>query len=162
VFFPNHRSDILDFATQMAAQGIRPELEVYNAAMLEEVEFLLAQEILDPPYVVNFVLHTPTQGGSRGTAANLVDLVERARNLKVPAEQLRIGVSSMGGTQLPITTIAMAMDLNIRVGLEDNVMWARGELARDNAQLVERAVRIANELQRPVATPAETRELLGL
>lgn len=162
VFFPNHRSDILDFAAQMAERGIRPELEVYNAAMLEEVEFLLSREILDPPYVINFVLHTPTQGGSRGTAANLVDLVERARNLPVPAEQLRLAVSSMGRTQLPITTIAMAMDLNIRVGLEDNVMWARGELARDNAQLVERAVRIAGELQRPVATPAQTRALLGL
>jgi 3-keto-5-aminohexanoate cleavage enzyme len=162
VFFPNHRADILDFATRMAARGIRPELEVYNAAMLEEVAFLLSCEILDPPYVINFVLHTPTQGGSRGTAANLVDLVQRTRDLPVAAHDLRLGVSSMGRTQLPITTIALAMDLHVRVGLEDNVMWARGVLARDNAQLVERAVRIAGELQRPVATPAQTRELLGL
>ncbi len=162
VFFPNHRSDIIDFATRMAERGIRPELEVYSAAMLEEVEFLLSRRILEPPYVINFVLHTPTQGGSRGTAANLVDLVARARELPVAADELRLNVSSMGRTQLPITTIATAMDLNIRVGLEDNVMGSRDELAKDSAQLVERAVRIAAELQRPVAVPAETRASLGL
>jgi 3-keto-5-aminohexanoate cleavage enzyme len=162
VFFPNHRSDIIDFARRMAAAGVRAELEVYSSAMLEEVEHLLDLGILGPPYVVNFVLHTPTQGGSRGTARNLVDLVQRTRDLAVPPEDLRLGVSSMGRTQLPMTTIAMAMGLNVRVGMEDNVMWSRDELVRDNAQLVERAVRIAAELQRPVATPSQARALLGL
>ena len=49
----------------------------------------------------------------------------------------------MGATQLPMTTIAMAMGLNVRVGMEDNVFYRRGELLADNAQLVERTVRIA-------------------
>jgi len=162
VFFPNHRSDILDFANRIAERGIRPELEVYNSAMLEEVEFLIGQEIIGPPYIINFVLHTPTQGGQRGTATNLVDMVERARKLPVPEEQLRINVSSMGRTQLPITTIGMAMDLHVRVGMEDNVMWSSKEQVSDSAQLVERSVRIATELQRPVASPAEARQILGL
>ena len=67
----------------------------------------------------------------------------------------------MGPTQLPLTTIALAMGLNVRVGMEDNVLYRRGEPLRDNAQLVERAVRIARELDREPATPAQARELLG-
>ena len=162
VFFPNHRSDIERFAQEMRRRDVRPEFEVYNSAMLEEVAYLLSLAILEPPYVVNFVLHTPTQGGQRGTPQNLLDMVERSGDLGVPRQELRLNVTSMGATQLPITTIALAMGLNIRVGMEDNVMWARGQLLRNNAQLVERAVRIAHELQREPATPAQAREMLAL
>ena len=137
VFFPNHRSDIERFAQEMRRRDVRPEFEVYNSAMLEEVAYLLSLDILEPPYVVNFVLHTPTQGGQRGTPQNLLDMVERSGDLGVPRQELRLNVTSMGATQLPITTIALAMGLNIRVGMEDNVMWARGQLLRNNAQLVE-------------------------
>src|SRR3954463_1211162 len=146
VFFANHRSDIERFAREIAARDVRPELEVYSAAMLEEVVHLLTLDVLAPPYVVNFVFHTPTQGGTRGTPENLLDGVTRLRTLGVAWEDLRINVTSMGATQLPLTTIAMAMGLNVRVGMEDNVLFRRGEPLDDNAQLVERAVRIAREL----------------
>jgi 3-keto-5-aminohexanoate cleavage enzyme len=162
VFFANHRSDIERFAREIAERGVRPELEVYSAAMLEEVQHLLSLDILEPPYVVNFVLHTPTQGGSRGTPENLHDLMARVRALGVPEESLRINVSAMGPTQLPLTTMALAWGLNIRVGMEDNVLYRRGEPLESNAQLVERAVRIATELDRPVATPEQAREVLAL
>jgi len=162
VFFANHRSDIERFAREIAARDVRPELEVYSAAMLEEVQHLLSLELLQPPYVINFVLHTPTQGGVRGTPYNLSDMVLRLRELPVAWEDLRINVSSMGPTQLPMTTIALAMGFNIRVGMEDNVLYRRGEPLVDNAQLVERAVRIAAELDRRPATPDEARELLAL
>lgn len=156
VFFSNHRSDILRFAREMRRRGVKPELEVYNMAMIEEAEHLLAQGILEPPYVINYVLQTPTQGGLRGTPVNLVEMARR-----LPAGCI-LNISSMGKTQLPITTMAAAMGLNIRVGMEDNVYYRRGELVRDNAQLVERAVRVCRELQREPATPAEARALLGL
>ena len=162
VFFPNHRSDIVRFAEAIREHGVRPELEVYSVAMLEEVEHLLSLEILEPPYAINLVLHTPTQGGERGTPRNLSDAVERLRDLPVAPEDLRVTVSSMGATQLPITTIAIAMGLNVRVGMEDNVLFRRGEPVVDNAQLVERTVRIANELDRRPATPDEAREQLAL
>ena len=77
VFFPNHRDDIERFAHEIREHDVRPELEVYSVAMLEEVEHLLSLEILEPPYAINLVLHTPTQGGQRGTPRNLVDAVER-------------------------------------------------------------------------------------
>jgi 3-keto-5-aminohexanoate cleavage enzyme len=162
VFFANHRSDIERFAREIAERNVRPELEVYSAAMLEEVAHLLGLGVFEPPYVVNFVLHTPTQGGVRGTPYNLSDMVLRLRELPVAWEDLRINVSAMGPTQLPMTTIALAMGFNIRVGMEDNVLYRRGEPLVDNAQLVERAVRIAAELDRRPATPDEARELLLL
>ena len=159
VFFANHRSDIERFAREIAARDVRPELEVYSAAMLEEVEHLIGLGILTAPYVINLVFHTPTQGGTRGTPENLVDAVTRIRAL---GEDVRINVSSMGASQLPMTTIALAMGLNVRVGMEDNVFYRRGEPLESNAQLVERTVRIARELDREPATPAQARELLAL
>jgi 3-keto-5-aminohexanoate cleavage enzyme len=162
VFFANHRSDIERFAREIASRNVKPELEVYNSAMLEEVAYLLSLDILWPPYTINFVLHTPTQGGQRGTPRNLFDMLERLDELPVPKEDLRINVSSMGRTQLPITTIALAMGLNVRVGMEDNVVFRQGEPLENNAQLVERAVRTASELDRCAATPGEAREVLGL
>jgi 3-keto-5-aminohexanoate cleavage enzyme len=159
VFFPNHRDDIERFAREIRERGVRPELEVYSAAMIEEVAHLLSLDILEEPYAINFVLHTPTQGGHRGTPRDLLDMVQRASEL--PGE-LRLTVSSMGATQLPITTIGLAMGLNVRVGMEDNVMYRRGEPVTSNAQLVERTVRIARELERRPATPDEAREQFGI
>jgi 3-keto-5-aminohexanoate cleavage enzyme len=156
VFFSNHRSDIERFAQEMRARGVKPELEAYNEAMIEEAEHLIAKRLLEPPYVLNCVLHTPTQGGLRGTPRNLMGMVER-----LPPDTICF-VSSMGRTQLPITTMAMAMGLNARVGMEDNVYYRRGELVEHNARLVERTVRVARELEREPATPAEARAILGL
>jgi 3-keto-5-aminohexanoate cleavage enzyme len=156
VFFSNHRSDIERFAREMKRRGVKPELEVYSQAMLEEAEYLIGIGLLEPPYVINFVLHTPTQGGERGTPQNLIELARR-----LPPNAIG-NVSAMGRTQLPITTIAIAMGLNVRVGMEDNVYYRHGELVTDNAQLVARTVCMARELEREPATPDEAREMLGL
>ena len=68
----------------------------------------------------------------------------------------------IGPLQLPINTLSLIMGGHIRVGMEDNVYYRRGELAKSNAQFVERAVRLCHELNREVATPAQAREMLGL
>jgi len=162
VFFPNHRSDIERFAHEMHTRGVKPEFECYSAVMLEELAALLSLEIFEPPYAVNFVLHTPTQGGARGTPRNLLDMAERLDELPVDTASLRVTASAMGATQLPLTTMACAMGLNVRVGMEDNVLFRRGEPAVDNAQLVRRTVRIAEELGRPAATADQARAMLGL
>src|SRR4029434_7310075 len=109
-FFSNHRSDIVRFAEEMRARGVKPELEAYNEAMLEQAEYLIGTGLLDPPYVVNCVLHTPTQGGLRGTPRTLMGMLDRM------SPNSLVNVSSMGRTQLPITTMALTMGLNVRVG----------------------------------------------
>jgi 3-keto-5-aminohexanoate cleavage enzyme len=156
VFFSNHRSDIVRFAKEMRARGVKPELEAYNEAMLEEAEYLIGTGLLEPPYIINCVLHTPTQGGLRGTPRNLMGMLDR-----LPSQAI-CNVSSMGRTQLPITTMALSMGLNVRVGMEDNVYYRRGELVEHNARLVARTVRIARELEREPASPEEARTALGL
>jgi len=71
-------------------------------------------------------------------------------------------VVSIGKHQLPLSAMVLAMGGNIRVGMEDNVYYSHGVLAVSNAQLVERAVRIARELGREIATPDEAREMLHM
>ena len=161
VFFANHRDDIERFAHEIRARAIKPELEIYSAVMVEEAAYLLGLGIFEPPYSINFVLHTPTQGGSRGTPRNLLDMAQRLDELPVSPGDLRVTVSAMGATQLPLSTIATAIGCHVRVGMEDNVFYRRGQLLHSNAELVQRAVRIAVELERRPATPAEARELLG-
>lgn len=82
--------------------------------------------------------------------------------LLAPEMCSRINVSSMGATQLPITTTALAMGLHVRVGMEDNVFYRRGQLVHDNAELVARTVRIAHELDRRPASPEEARATFAL
>jgi uncharacterized protein (DUF849 family) len=77
VFFANHRADIERFAHEIRARNVKPEFEVYSSVMLEEVAHLLSLNLLEPPYAINFVLHTPTQGGQRGTPQNLLDMHAR-------------------------------------------------------------------------------------
>jgi 3-keto-5-aminohexanoate cleavage enzyme len=67
-----------------------------------------------------------------------------------------------GRHQLPFATMGILFGGHVRVRLEDNVYYRQGELATSNAQLVERVVRIAEELGREVATPAQARDILAL
>jgi len=71
-------------------------------------------------------------------------------------------VTPVGAAQLPLTTMAMILGGCIRVGMEDNIYYRKGELVKNNAQFVARAVRIARELNKEPATPDEARKILGL
>ena len=80
---------------------------------------------------------------------------------ELPADSLWL-CSGIGPFQLPMTTLATLMGGHVRVGLEDNVYYRRGEKAKSNAQLVERAARVAHEMNREVATPRQARQMLGI
>ncbi len=151
----NPRAQIEWFAAEMRDRGVKPELEVYNPTMLEEVVRLIETGLLTPPINIGLVLGAHGQGAAEGTWQNLCHTIQR-----VP-EGANVNVIAIGRAQLPLTTMGLAMGLNVRVGLEDNIRYSRSELARDNAQLVQRAVRVARELQLEPATPARAREILG-
>lgn len=160
--FPNLRSSIRAFAEEMNRQSVKPELEVYDMSMLDEVSYFVEEGLLRPPLVINFVLGTPSQGGLPATPENLVELYRRVKERFGLGEGgAEINVTSCGDRQLPVSTMAMAMGLNVRVGMEDNVFYRPEELVQSNAQLVERTVRIARELNLEPATPEEVRGLLG-
>lgn len=151
--FANPWPLIKEFARSLQARAIKPELEIFDAGMLENVRRLLREGLLQPPLHVDFVLGVP--GGLAGTVRNLSYLVD---SLPVGSTW---SVAGIGRSQLPLAMAALAMGGHVRVGLEDNIYYRRGELA-DNRRLVERIVRLAGELERPVATPAEARKILGL
>ena len=152
----NARSDIEAFAREMLDRGIKPEMEVYNHGMLREVDNLIQKGLLKKPYYINFVLGMAYQGAVEGTADNLLTL-----RMLLPADSL-YNVTAVGAAQLPMTTLSMLLGGMARVGLEDNLYFARGVPAKGNEQLVARTVRLAGELGLEIASPDEAREMLGL
>jgi 3-keto-5-aminohexanoate cleavage enzyme len=154
VFF-NHPRDIVALAARMHQNGVMPELEIYEAGMLESAFRLAKQGILREPLHFQFVLGVP--GGMSGDPRNLFHLVSL-----LPSDQFHWGVAGVGRYQLPLAVQAIIMGGHVRVGFEDNIFYRKGELAVSNAQLVERIVRIARELGREVATPDQARKILGI
>ena len=152
--FYNHPRDIVGLAAKMREHDVMPELEIYEAGMLESAFRLAKQGILREPMHFQFVLGVP--GGMSGDPRNLMHLVSM-----LPSG-VHWGVAGIGRFQLPLAVQALVMGGHIRVGFEDNIFYHKGEVAKSNAQLVERIARIAKEIGRPVATPAETRKLLSL
>jgi 3-keto-5-aminohexanoate cleavage enzyme len=152
--FDNPPDLIEALAKRMAADGVRPELEVYDVGMLGTAGRLLDDGLIADPPLYNFVLGVP--GGIPASAENLLALL---------ANRPRPGpwtVTGVGRHQLPLITMACVLGGHMRVGFEDNVYYSKGEPAESNAQLVARARRIAEELGRPVASPDDARRILGV
>lgn len=138
---------------KMNEYGVRPELEIFDKGHIANARKLARERLLSLPQHADLVLGVP--GGLEATVANLADLVD---NLP---EGCTWSVAGIGRQQLPMAMAAIAMGGHVRVGLEDNLHYSRGRLAR-NEELVARVVRIAAEAERKVATPDQARKLLGL
>jgi 3-keto-5-aminohexanoate cleavage enzyme len=154
--FMNLRSEIESFARTMLDCGIKPELEVYNPSMFGEVANLIERGLLAEPCYINFVMNVGGMGGYPGTPRNLLTMVDG-----LPPDAV-FNVSGVGSAQIAMSTMAILLGGHVRVGLEDNVLYRKGELAASNSQFVARVARIAGELGRQVATPKEAREILGI
>jgi 3-keto-5-aminohexanoate cleavage enzyme len=151
---PYTYGQIHQFAAEMKQRGIKPELEIYHPGCAWVVDYLIENHLLEEPYWIQTVMGYQT--GSFPTVDNVLQLLK-----EFPAGALWL-CSAIGPFQLPLTTLATLMGGHVRVGLEDNVYYSRGRKAVSNAEFVQRAVRIAQDLNRPVATPAEARQMLGL
>lgn len=148
----NTRDLINNLHEEMLNRGIKPELEVFNGGHLNE-SMQIWDELESPPYV-NLVF-----GGGTTTIPHPRNLVTLVDNLPPDTE---FNILGFGQHQLPLTTQGLLLGGHVRVGLEDNSYYRQGEPAESNAQLVNRAVRIANELERPVASPNDARSILGI
>ncbi len=145
---------IVQFAEAMRQYGVKPELEVFDAGMIANAFRLRQLGLIADP--LHFDLVLGVRGGLPASARNLVYLVD-----SLPPEA-SWSVAGIGRAQTPMAMMALAMGGHVRVGFEDNIYYRRGELAQSNAQLVARVARLAAELGRPVATPQQAREMLGL
>jgi 3-keto-5-aminohexanoate cleavage enzyme len=153
--FSNMPNEIELFVSKMRDRGVKPELEVYDLAMFRDVDSVIEKGLVEKPYYINLVLGMKYQGACDATPKILSLLYDF-----LPADAI-FNVTPVGSAQNPLTTMGMIMGGCIRVGLEDNILYRKGELAT-NVQLVERAVRIARELGKEPTTPEETRKILGL
>ncbi|HEY4433712.1 MAG TPA: 3-keto-5-aminohexanoate cleavage protein [Candidatus Cybelea sp.] len=151
--FENSFPIMRELLKKMNEFGVRPELEIFDKGHLSNARRLAKERLLSFPQHVDFVLGVP--GGLEATVQNLCDLVD-----DLP-EGCSWSVAGIGKKQLPMAMAAIAMGGHVRVGLEDNLHYSRGRLAR-NEELVARIVRLATEAGRNIATPDRARRMLGL
>jgi 3-keto-5-aminohexanoate cleavage enzyme len=134
-----------------------PEFELFDLGHVAALRRLL--DTCGLPYGgrvhCDFVLGVP--GGMPGTTQALVAGVQA-----LPPEVTSWSATGIGRTHLPVLAAALSVGGHLRVGMEDNIVYARGRAVRSNAELVERAARLASELQRPPLPTAQARELLGM
>ena len=147
--------ELHQFGIAMKDRDIKPEMEVYHPGQLWAVFDLVEQGLVEMPYFVQFVMGYGMSPWA--TPRNLVNFFEN-----LPSQTF-VEVSGVGPFQLPMTTLAMIMGAQmVRVGMEDNVYYGRGRLLESNLEAVERAARVARDLNREIASPAQVREMLGL
>ncbi len=153
IVYENAPDFLLFLAGVFQDTGVKPEIEVFEAGMINNAMFLVKKGLLAMPLHFDFVLGAP--GAMPGTVRNLVFL----------ADTLPPGatwtVAGIGPAEIPLATAAIAMGGHVRVGIEDNLHLPDGALAT-NAQLVQTAATIARTMGRQIATPAEARQILSL
>lgn len=150
----NTRATIDALHEEMVERGIKPELEVFNDGHRNEVYGLLDRRTLDDPVYATLIFGPGTL--TRPRPRNFLNAID---NLPDGAVFNTLG---FGPHQLPFTTMGILFGGHVRVGLEDNIYYRRGNLAESTAQLVSRAVNIARILGREVATPTQARQILNL
>ncbi len=152
--FANPFADIAMFVGAMNEAGVKPELECFDAGHVHNAEPLVDMGLLRPPLQFSLIL-----GVLGGIAPTTRSLVHMASLLPPDSTWEVIGISHH---QWRLLAAALSMGGNIRVGLEDNFYVREGVMARSNAELVEKAVRMAEDVGRTVASVDEARVMLGL
>ncbi|MFQ5420780.1 MAG: 3-keto-5-aminohexanoate cleavage protein, partial [Anaerolineae bacterium] len=147
-------AEMEETARLMQKHGVKPEIEIYHAGMLNNLNALDALGVFEHPLWVNFVMGIPGEV----TPANIEDLQFLVRKLPPHANWLVTGIGAKN--HFRITLAAVLLGGHLRVGLEDNIYISRGKLAESNAQLVEKAVRLLQDIGESPATPPEAREIL--
>jgi len=139
---------------KMQKNKVKPEVEIFDAGMIYNTLYYVKKGVLDTPVHYQLVL-----GAAGGTAATVENLVYLKSLIPEGSTWSALGI---GQQHLSILYATIALGGHIRVGLEDNIYYSHGRVAKSNAEVVERAVRILKEFNKEVATPAEAREILGI
>ena len=152
--FVNTENMIKDFGERMINLGVKPEVEVFDKGMIDTAIRLCKQGYIKSPMHFNFVM-----GVTGGIAASARDFAYLADSIPANAT---FTVAGIGRHEFPMAVMAIVSGGHVRVGFEDNVYLSKGVLAKSNGELVEKVVRLAKELGREIASPAEARKILGL
>ena len=156
--FRNTFADIKEAAETLAPHNIKFEHECYDVGHLYNLKFCMDIGLFKPPVFIQFVMGI--LGGIGSDVENLLFMKKTAD--KLLGDNYRWSILAAGAAQIPMATTASQIGGNVRVGLEDSLFIARGELAESNAQQVHKIRRIIEELGNEVASPDEAREILDL
>ncbi len=157
--FKNTPRDIARILTDLGQErGARFEFECYDLSHLYMLRHFADRGLVQPPYFIQFVFGV--LGGMGADPENLTHMVRMAD--KLFGADYMFSVLAAGRHQMPLVTMAATMGGHVRVGLEDSLTIARGQLAETNAQQVAKIRRIVEELGRTVASPDRARDMLGL
>lgn len=152
--FLNHPKEVKDQLRRIYDAGLVPECDVFDVGHLEAAKSLVKSGAIKTPLHILLVLGIP--GGASASTGNLLRMVEL---LPPGVHWTALGI---GRFQLTVMGQAILLGGNIRVGLEDTAYFRKGELAKSNAQLVERSARLCKEFGRTVASIGQSRKILGL
>lgn len=157
--FPNTFEDIETLSELFSDAGTKPELECYDVGHLYNARHLVDRGVVEPPIHVQFVMGV--LGGIGAETGHLEHMLETAERLF--GDEFSVSVVGAGRMQFPLGVHNVVNGGHVRVGLEDSLYLSAGKLAESNAAQVEKIVHLVDELTgREIATPAETREFLGL
>jgi len=151
--YVNTWETIMFLANKMLEANIKPEIEAFDVGFIRQGVKLIEQELVKEPAHFQLVM-----GVDGGIPATLDNLLHMSRQLPPSAT---FSVAGIGRWQLNMTTMSIILGGHVRVGLEDNIYYAKGKLA-PNEEFVARTRKLAEELQREIAKPDEAREILGL
>lgn len=157
IIYENHPTLIHDLAKSMLEHDIKPEIEIFDLAMLYNAAKLVSDGLLKAPVHVQFVLGIP--GALPADRAVLEFELAQLERVLPGATWTAAGI---GRHQLTVNEWALELGGHCRTGLEDNLRYDQTRLANSNAELVARCAVLAPNFGRTVATPAEARRLLGL
>lgn len=151
----NAPDTIRQLAERMAANGIKPELEVFDAGMANFAAVLLKEGLLKPPLYVNVLL-----GNVAGAQA---DLLQLAAILAALPHDCIVGVAGLGRFQLAANGLGLLAADGVRVGLEDNLWFDQQRtVLASNTRLIERVITQAHLLERQLLSTTAIRDRLGM
>ena len=155
--YENPPSLINDLAHSMLNNSIKPEVEIFDLAMLYNAIQMVKDGLLLEPIHVQFVF------GIRNALPAKKNILEfQINELKKFLPQSTWTAAGLGKSQLIVNEWSLELGGHCRTGLEDNIKYDKTRLANGNEELVERLASLSNKFNRPVATPLEARKILGL
>lgn len=162
VNFPNQIYEnspqlVEELARTMLAHNVKPEIEVFDLAMLYNAKVLADRGLLRRPCHVQFVMGIPNALPARRKLLEF--LVSELKELMSDATWAATGI---GRHQLEVNEWCLALGGHVRTGLEDNIKFDRTRLARSNAELVSRLAGMCAAYARYPATSEEARRILQL
>jgi uncharacterized protein (DUF849 family) len=158
--FRNTFSDTEYFCQTMKQNGTRPECEAYDVGHIYNIAYLVREKLLQLPIWMQFV--TGVLGGIGSSLEDIMYMKQTSDRL-FGTQNYKWSVIGVGyPDEFKAAVLAIMMGGHVRVGLEDNIYVKKGKLAKSNAELVEKVVRIAKEFERDLATPDEARKILNL